>query len=144
MDAFAAPARILLRHRADQFAYLGAEAWAADRPARAPAPEQPPCLAMPADDALGLDQDQVPAPVTAERAGHNPEELVAGAEPRSFPGRPGEYAELMAKQDMFGDQRLTVAHGRTKKAEQEKEILEHRPDIMLLKVHSCPGPTFAY
>ena len=96
-------ARILLRHRADQFAYLGAEAWAADRPARAPAPEQPPCLAMPADDALGLDQDQVPAPVTTESADHHPEELVAGAEPRSLPGWPGKYRQLLAQQEILGD-----------------------------------------
>src|SRR5437764_591795 len=67
--------------------------------------------AVPADDALGPDQDQVSAPVTAESAGHNPEEFVAGAQPRSSPSRPCQYGELMTQQDIFGDQCLTVAHG---------------------------------
>ena len=39
----------------------------------------------------------------------------------------------------FGDQRLAVTDGRTDQAEEEKEILEHRPNIMPLKVRSRPG-----
>src|SRR5436189_4414464 len=81
---------------------------------------------MPADHALGSDHDQVLTPVTAERADHHPEQLVAGAEPRSLPDRPRQYRELMAQQEILGDQRLAVAHGRTDEAEEEQEILEHR------------------
>src|SRR5437764_4084939 len=66
---------------------------------------------MPADHALGSDHDQVSAPVTMESADHNPEELVAGAEPRSSPSRPRQYRELMTQQDIFGHPRLAVAHG---------------------------------
>ena len=58
---------------------------------------------MPADDALSSDHDQVPAPVAAEGAGHNPEQFVAGTQPRSSPSRPRQYGELMAKQEVFGD-----------------------------------------
>jgi hypothetical protein len=36
----------------------------------------------------------------------------------------------MTEQEIFGDQRVTVAHGRTDEAEEEHEILEHRPKIM--------------
>jgi hypothetical protein len=94
---------------------------------------------MPTDDALGPDQDQVPAPVTAESAGRNPEELIAGAKPRSLPGRPGRYRQLMAEQEILGDEWLAVALGRTDQAEQKHQKLEHRPNIMPLKVHSRPG-----
>jgi hypothetical protein len=94
---------------------------------------------MPADDALGPDEDQVLAPVAAESADRNPEQLVAGAEPTSLPGRPGQYRELMPEQDMPGDECLAVTDGRTDKAEEEKEILEHRPNIMPLSARSCPG-----
>src|SRR5262249_46590446 len=93
-DALAAPARVVARHRRDQLAHLGSEPWTTDRPARAPAPEEPPGLAMPADDALGLDQDQMPAPVTTERANHYPEQLVPGTEQRSLPGRTSQHCEL--------------------------------------------------
>jgi hypothetical protein len=130
-------------HRGDQLAHLGAEARAADRPAGAPAPEEQPRLAMPADDALGPDQDQVPAPVTAESANHNPEEFVASAEPRSLPGRPCQHRELMTEQEILGGQCLAVAYGRTEKAEQKKEILEHRLNIMPLNARSRPGRLFA-
>jgi hypothetical protein len=60
---------------------------------------------MPADDALGSDQDQVLAPVAAESVEQHPEELDAGAEPRPFPGRPRQYGELMLKQEILGDWR---------------------------------------
>jgi len=50
--------------------------------------------------------------------------------------------ELMTQQDIFGDQRLTVAHGRMDKAEEQKQVLEHRPNIMPVSAESS-GPTFA-
>jgi hypothetical protein len=98
---------------------------------------------MPADGALGPDQDQVPAPVTAESADHHPEQLVAGAEPRSLPGRSGQDRELLTEQEILGDECLAVTDGRTDKAEEEQEILEHRPNIMPLNPHSRPGRLFA-
>src|SRR5438067_2855070 len=94
---------------------------------------------MPADDALGSDDDQMPAPITAERTDHDPKEFVASAEPRSLPGRPGQHRELMTEHEILGDQCLTVAYGRTEKAEQKKEILEHRLNIMPLTARSRPG-----
>jgi hypothetical protein len=69
---------------------------------------------------LGSNHDQVPAPVAAESVGHKPNEFVARAEPRSLPGRPGQYRELMTEQEILDHERLTVAHRRTEKAEQEK------------------------
>ena len=87
---------------------------------------------MPANDALGSDQDQMAAPVATKGPNHDPEELVAGAEMRSLPGRPGQDRELMTQQDVLGDQCLAVADGRTDKAEQKKQVLEHRPNMMPL------------
>src|SRR5919199_4054706 len=94
---------------------------------------------MPADDALGPDEDQVSAPVTAESADHHPQELVASAQPRSSPSWPRQYGELMAKQDILGDQCLTVTQGRTDEAEEQQEILEHRPKIMPHRAPCHPG-----
>jgi hypothetical protein len=88
---------------------------------------------------LGSDQDQMSAPITAERANHHPEEFVAGTQPRSLPGRPCQHRELMTEQEILGDQCLTVTYGRTEKAEQKKEILEHRPNIMPLRARNRPG-----
>ena len=82
---------------------------------------------MPADDALGPEQDQVPAPVRAEGADYDPEELIADAEARPLPGRSGQYRELMAQQEILGHQRLAVAHGRMEKAEQQNEVLKRHP-----------------
>ena len=98
---------------------------------------------MPADDVLGSDHDQVSAPVAAESAGHDPEELIASAQPRSLPGRPGQDRELMTTQEMLGDECLAVAHGRMDKAQQKKQILEHRWNIMPLSACSRPGRPIA-
>src|SRR5919202_4704944 len=54
--------------------------------------------------------------------------LSAGSAPRADDGA-GD----------FGDQHLTVVHGRTDETEEEKEILEHPPNIMLLNACSRPG-----
>ncbi len=94
---------------------------------------------MPADDAFGSDHDQVPTPVTAESADHDPEQLVAGTEPRSLPGQPGQHRELMTEQEIFGDQRVAATHGRMDEAEEEQEILKHRPKIMPRRGYSHPG-----
>ncbi|SRR5712691_9906678 len=79
------------------------------------------------------------APVAAESADHHPEELVAGAEPRSPPSRPCQHRELMTQQEIFGDQRLAVAHDCTDEVDEQKYIFEHRPNIMPPKVRSRPG-----
>jgi hypothetical protein len=94
---------------------------------------------MPADNTFGSDQDKMSAPVAAESADHHPEELVAGAEPRSPPSRPCQHRELMTQQEIFGDQRLAVAHDCTDEVDEQKYIFEHRPNIMPPKVRSRPG-----
>src|SRR6266568_9478873 len=95
---------------------------------------------MPADDALRFDEDKMPTPVAAaEGADRNPEQFVLGAETRSLPSRPGQYGELMAEQEILGHERIAVAHGGTDKAEEKKQVLDHRPNIMPLRACSRPG-----
>ena len=96
-------------------------------------------MAVPADDTLGSDQDQMPAPVAAQRANHDPEDLVPSAKPRSPPGRPCQHRELMAEQEILGHERLAVAHGRTHQAEQEKQVLENHLNSMPPDASSRPG-----
>jgi hypothetical protein len=45
----------------------------------------------------------------------------------------------MAKQEVFGDQRVALAHGRTDQVQEKKQVLEHRPNIMPLNACSRPG-----
>src|SRR5437773_897671 len=61
-------------------AHLGAEPPPADGASGPPPPEQPPALPMPAEHGLRPDEDEVAAPARAEPAGHDPEQLVSGAE----------------------------------------------------------------
>ncbi|MCA1643903.1 MAG: hypothetical protein LC797_00040 [Chloroflexi bacterium] len=81
---------------------------------------------MPADNTLGLDQNQVSAPVAAESTDHDPEELVAGTKASALPGLPSQHRELIAKQDILGDEGIAVAHRRTDEGEEKKQVLEHR------------------
>jgi short chain dehydrogenase len=80
---------------------------------------------MPADNALGPHQDKMPAPITTESADHDPDELVAGAEPRSPPSRAGQDRELMAEQEILDDQCLAVADGCTGETEEQEHVLAH-------------------
>ncbi len=66
---------------------------------------------MPADDTLRFDQHKMPTPATAtQRADHDPKQFVADAETWSLPSRPCQHRELMAEHEIFGDERLAVAH----------------------------------
>ena len=91
---------------------------------------------MPADDALGSDDDQMPAPITAERTDHDPKEFVASAEPRSLPGRPGQHRELMTEQEILGDQCLTVAFD---KPVWPTSMLRYGPPVWGLSMFTSPG-----
>jgi hypothetical protein len=87
---------------------------------------------MPADDTLWSDQNQMAAPVATKGPNHHPEQLVAGAEPRSLPGRARQYRELMLEQEILGNECLAVADDCTGKAEEKEQVLEHCPNIMTL------------
>jgi hypothetical protein len=82
-----------------QVAHVGAQAGTAAQAARAPAPEEPPGAAVPADDGLGPDQKEMPPPVAAEAAGHDPQQFVAGADRGMLARQDGQ---LVAQQHVLG------------------------------------------
>jgi hypothetical protein len=45
----------------------------------------------------------------------------------------------MTEQEIFGDECLAITEGRTGEAEEEQQILEHCPNIMLLSARNRPG-----
>ena len=59
---------------------------------------------MPPSHSLGLHEDQMRTPILTEGTDHDPEELVAGAEPRPPPGGPTQDGELLAEEQVLGDQ----------------------------------------
>src|SRR6266536_4536732 len=72
-DPLGAPVRVLGRHDGDQLTDLGFHARSAQRTAGAPAPEQAPALAMPAEHG-GPDQEEVASPVPVEATDDEPEQ----------------------------------------------------------------------
>jgi hypothetical protein len=76
---------------------------------------------VPADDRLGPDQDEVPPPIAAETASENPDQLVASAERRPLAPRAGQDGELVAQQQVLGDQVAAAAEGRTEQVEDASE-----------------------
>src|SRR5262245_28520756 len=125
-DPFGTPPRVVPRHRRDQGPDLRADARTADPRARPPAPEQAPSPAVPAQDRLRCDHDEVPAPVAASEADQEPEQLVAGAWPRALPGRARQDRELLAQEEVLGDQFAAAAEGRPEQADEQEQVLDHR------------------
>ena len=65
-DALGAPMRVLARHGGDQLADLGLQPWTSQERAGAPAPEETPAPAVPAQHGLRPDQEQVASPVLVQ------------------------------------------------------------------------------
>ena len=61
-------------------------------------------MTLPADDGVGPDEQQMLTPILTEGANHDLEQLVAGAEPRPPPGGPTQDGELLAEEQVLGDQ----------------------------------------
>jgi len=68
--------RILCGHGPDEFSDLWFQAGPTQARTRARAPVEPPALAMPANDGLRPDQEEMASPVPLEAADQQPEELV--------------------------------------------------------------------
>jgi hypothetical protein len=111
-DALSAPQPVLAGHGRDQVPHLGADMKTAAASAGLPAPEQAPALAMPAHDRLWCDEGQMVAPVGAESASEDPQQLVPEAKPStwSVSRRTSEHRELMAQEKVFERQLLVWAH----------------------------------
>ena len=86
----------------------------------APPPEQAPAPAVPADDRLGADQDEVAPPVRAEAPDQDPEEPVAAPELRPGRGAEGDR-ELVAQEQVLEDQIAAGTQAAAQGGEQEGE-----------------------
>jgi hypothetical protein len=59
---------------------------------------------VPVDDGLGSNHDEMRAPVVPDQPEQDPEELVAGTEADSLPGRTTQDGELLPQEEVLGDQ----------------------------------------
>ena len=84
-------------------------------------PEQPPALAMPAHDRFGSDECQILAATDTEPASQNPQQLVPEAKPslRSGASRSGQDGQLLAEDQILGDQVGAVTERGLEQAEHE-------------------------
>src|SRR5439155_24670173 len=58
------------------------------------------------------------------------EELVAGAQAGPRPGGPGQHGELLAEEQVLGDEVASAAQQRTEQVDEEEQVLEHGPHMM--------------
>src|SRR5439155_18460386 len=66
------------------------------------------------------------SPVAPEGAGDDPEDRVAGARAWTAPGRAGQDRELVAQQQVLGNQVAAIADGGAEPAEQQTQVVTHR------------------
>ena len=79
------------------------------------------------NDRLGLDHDRVPAPITTDEAHQNPEELVGRAPLRALARRTRQDRQLLAQQEVLGDQIAVGARERAEQAGEQEQVFERRP-----------------
>jgi hypothetical protein len=68
-----------------------------------------------------LDDDEVAAPGRAAAARADPEERVAGAQPRTLARGAGQDGELVAQENVLGDEVRPPAQSRSDPGEQQRE-----------------------
>ena len=85
---------------------------------------------VPADDRVGLDEHQVATPIPADHAGQEPEESVARTEARPRPCGAAQDQELLAQQEVLGDQIVARIETRAEYGGEEAQLLEHGQEIM--------------
>jgi len=68
----------------------------------------------------------VASPVAPEPVGDEAEELVAGARAWTASGRAGQDHQLVAQQEVLGDQVAALAGSGAAQTERQKQVLTHR------------------
>jgi hypothetical protein len=126
-DPLRAPCRVVARHRRDQLPDLGAQTRTTEPGTRLPPPEQAPPSPVPADDRLGLHEDEVPAPLPPDEADRQPEESVARAKARTLPGGARQDRELLAQEEVLGQQVAAAAEAGAEEGGEKVQILKHDP-----------------
>ncbi len=123
-NALGAPERVLLGHGCNQFPDFHAQARSTQSPAGAPPPIEPPTQAVPADDCLRPDENQMPPPIAMESADDQPEQLVPGAQAWAALGSESDL-ELLAQEEILEKEVVAAAEDSRKRGEQEPEEGEH-------------------
>jgi hypothetical protein len=107
------PQMVFLPHPPDEFTETCIDSWTAWWKAGAPAPEQAPCGAVPADDGLGFHgQDGVHE--TAEAARQCADEPAIESAPAGAFDLASDDDELLANDQVFGDQRQAAVRAESK------------------------------
>ncbi len=78
-------------------------------------------------------------PIAAEGTDQDPEELVAGVEPRLPAGGPGQDGELLAEEQVLGDQVGSAAQQRADHTDEEEQVLDHHATMIPLGGLQVPG-----
>ena len=74
---------------------------------------------MPPDDGVRADEDQMLTPIPTESTDYKPKQLVAGAESGPPPGGPSQDGELLAQEQVLGDEVGVAAQHRTEDTNQQ-------------------------
>ena len=116
------------RHGGDQLPDLGVQARPAESSARTPAAEEAPAPAVPAQDGLRPDQEQVASPVLVQASGAEPEEFIPSSEAGPTLGAKGDL-QLLAEEQILDDEAPTAADGGDDRGKCEPDEFEHRGRI---------------
>ena len=126
-DDLLTPGRVLAPHPPDEFSEICIDGRTARRTVGAPAPEQGPGGTVPADDGLGFHEEHG-VQQAVEAAGQRTDEpAIESAQARAF-DLAADHDELLAKDQVFGDQGCPGDDPGQDEAEQEAKEADHGSD----------------
>ena len=129
VDFRCAPTRVLFRHLADQSSNLLGDLRPTAARSGTPTPIQPKTRAVPADDGLGLDDDQDVGPMGPEAAEGRPEEPVEGVQGRPRPFA-FEHGDLLSEGEDFEGGIASTAEEDTDHGEDGEDELRHELTLL--------------
>ena len=83
------------------------------------------------------------APGATEGADQDPKELVPGAEPEPPSGGPTQDGELLAKQEVLGDQVGAATQHGAEQTDEKAQVLKHHPQLLSPRDSPVSGLTFS-
>jgi hypothetical protein len=128
MNPRRAPARICVRHVANQCANVSGHGRPPDSAPTPPGPPQPETSSVPGDDRLGLDDDERRFPPRQHAREHDPEPTVGLREPQ--PPRPGalQYLQLVPQGQHLELKRSARTPPCAERLEEGDKRRHHRPE----------------
>ena len=120
MDPRRAPARVRLRHRANQGPDVGGHRRSAESASTLPGPPEPEALSVPGDDGLRLHEDQRRSPSGPDARQHDPEPPVRPREPDSLRSRALQHVKLVPQGQDFEVERRARTRQRSEVSRSER------------------------